>query len=168
MRWHRRRFHDRLTGGACATERRAAADPRQIFLFARIRIRGGGGFVARNGGALARRRAASDSRVSVNDLRCARRAVGSRFDFALRQDRRARQKQAERRRCRGWNLAGRDFRRGGERFPVPWWPISDALLGDHRVETADDGALEREFGFEGAGVAGGGEAAPEFHGFAWF
>ena len=37
----------------------------------------------------------------------------------------------------------------------------DVLLGDHRVESGDDGAFEREFGFEGAGVAGCGEAAPE-------
>ena len=37
----------------------------------------------------------------------------------------------------------------------------DALLGDHRVEPDDDGALEREFGFESTGVAGCGEAAPD-------
>jgi hypothetical protein len=36
-----------------------------------------------------------------------------------------------------------------------------ALLGDHRVEPGDDGALEGEFGFESAGVAGCGEAAPD-------
>src|SRR5579862_9348804 len=114
LRWHRRRFYVPPSGGACATERLAAADPWRAFLFARIRIRGGGGSGARNGGALARRRAGLNSRAAPNDLRCARRKVASCFDFALRRDRRATQKQAERRRCRGWNLGGRDFLRGDE------------------------------------------------------
>lgn len=56
---------------ACATDGRAAADPWRAFLFARIRIRAGGGFGARNGGALARRRAALNSRAGANDLVCA-------------------------------------------------------------------------------------------------
>src|SRR5579862_4012255 len=68
------RFHVGTGRNACATERPAVTDPRRAFLFARIQIRGGGGSEARNGGAWARRRAGSNSRVSANDLRCARRA----------------------------------------------------------------------------------------------
>src|ERR1700720_1911374 len=83
-----------------ATDGLAVTDRRLAFLFARIRIRGGGGFGARNGGALARRRAGLNSRVSTNDLPQARQASWQ-FHFAsLRRDRRATQKQAGRRRCR--------------------------------------------------------------------
>ena len=128
----------------------AVVDPRLAFLFARIRIRVGGGSAARNGGAWARRRAGLNSRVSANDLRsrdgrCRRILILCCGEIVERRRNRRNAGDAENGIQQGaiFGAEARDFNSLLANF--------HALLGDHRVETHDNCALRARVRLRGCG-----------------